>query len=227
LPGGVTVDAGTGEVTGTLAAGNYTFTAGASNSGGNGTLVVALTVTDQPVINQPPAALIRKAGQTAVFTVAAAGTGTLSYQWQRNGGNLTNGGRITGATSATLTIAGLTAGDKGTYSVIIINDHGQIVSDGVILTIQLPPSITTPPSAATLARGKTATFKVTAAGDKPLTYLWQRNGANLTNGGNVSGVKTATLTIKKVTLANAGNYRVVVTNSAGSVNSVTVKLTVK
>ncbi len=227
LPDGVAVDPDTGEVTGLLAAGNYTFTAGAANTGGNDTLAVSLIVTDQPFIDQPPAALVRKAGQAAVFTVAADGTGTLSYQWQRNGGNLTNGGRIAGATSATLTISGLTSSDKGTYSVIITNDHGQIISGGVALTVQLPPSITTPPSAATLARGKTATFKVTAAGDQPLSFQWQRNNASLANAGNVSGAKTATLTIKKVTLANAGNYRVVVTNSVGSATSVTVKLTVK
>jgi len=51
-----------------------------------------------------------------MFTAAAsspAGAGPLSYQWRRNGVNLSNGGSISGATSATLTINPAALSDNG------------------------------------------------------------------------------------------------------------------
>ena len=45
----------------------------------------------------------------------------LSYQWQRGGTNLVDGGRISGATSNVLTIAATTTNDAGDYTVSVIN----------------------------------------------------------------------------------------------------------
>jgi hypothetical protein len=46
----------------------------------------------------------------------------------------------------------------------------------------------------------------------------------LKNSTTVSGVTTATLTITKAKISNAGTYRVIVTNKGGSATSVSVKL---
>ena len=62
-----------------------------------------LTVNTKVVITSPPAAVTQCEGTTATFSVAATGTG-LTYQWLKNGIILPNGGDISGATSATLTI---------------------------------------------------------------------------------------------------------------------------
>jgi outer membrane protein assembly factor BamB len=76
------------------------------------------------------------------------------------------------------------------------------------------PSITTPPSSKTAAPGQTATFSVTAAGAGPLTYQWQRNGSA------ISGAASTSYTTSPVTVAdNGAAFRVVVSNSAGSVTS--------
>ena len=45
-----------------------------------------------PTITQQPQPAVVQAGQTATFSVAAVGTGTLSYQWRKNGGNLSTAG---------------------------------------------------------------------------------------------------------------------------------------
>lgn len=54
-------------------------------------------------------------GGTATFSVQASGASPLSYRWQRDGLNLTEGGRITGTRSSTLRIANVQAGDAGNY----------------------------------------------------------------------------------------------------------------
>jgi hypothetical protein len=43
--------------------------------------------------------------------------------------------------------------------------------------------------------GANVTFNVAATGTEPFSYQWQFNGADLTDGGRVSGTKTATLSI--------------------------------
>lgn len=88
------------------------------------------------------------------------------------------------------------------------------------------PSITGQPSARTMCVGGSASFSVTASGSSP-GYQWRRGTTALTNGGNISGATTATLTINPVGLADAGtNYNCLVTNACGSATSSNAKLTV-
>ena len=83
------------------------------------------------------------------------------------------------------------------------------------------PSITVQPANQTVPLGQSATFSVTATGAAPLSYQWQKNGAN------ISGATGASYTTPPVTNAdNGSNFRVVVTNSAGSVTSNPATLTV-
>ena len=83
------------------------------------------------------------------------------------------------------------------------------------------PSITSQPSDGTLTAGQTATFTVTATGTAPLSYQWQRNGSTL------AGARDASYTTPATTLSDSGStFRVVVSNSAGSVTSNAAALTV-
>ena len=59
----------------------------------------------------------------------------------------------------------------------------------------VPPTITQQPSSQSVAPGGSASFTVQAYGSEPFTYQWQKNSANLANGGHYSGVTTPTLTI--------------------------------
>ena len=80
------------------------------------------------------------------------------------------------------------------------------------------PIITSQPVSATVTSGGSASFSVTATG--ATGYQWTFNGSN------IGGATGATHTISSVTAANAGSYRVVVSNAAGSLNSDTATLTV-
>jgi Right handed beta helix region/Immunoglobulin I-set domain len=70
-------------------------------------------------------------GQSATFTVIAAGSPTITYQWQRNGSN------IAGATSASYTTAAATSSDNGAvFTVTVANSIGSVTSNPATLTVQ-------------------------------------------------------------------------------------------
>ncbi len=74
-------------------------------------------------------------GGTSTFTVAANSPGTMTYRWQRNGLFLTDDSRITGTHSSTLQINQCSAGDAGSYSVLVSNPNGSVTSQNALLTV--------------------------------------------------------------------------------------------
>ena len=82
------------------------------------------------------------------------------------------------------------------------------------------PSITTQPASQSMNVGTNVTFSVVAGGTAPFSYQWRKGNADL------AGAVAATYTINSVTLADAGDYRVIVANSAGSTTSAAATLTV-
>ncbi|HNJ28865.1 MAG TPA: zinc-dependent metalloprotease family protein [Ferruginibacter sp.] len=190
---------------------------------------VALTVNTPIAITSQPSNVTLCAGLQTSFTVAATGT-TPSYQWQEstNGGgtwtNITNAGVYSGATTATLTLTGVTAGMSGYQYRCVVNGATSCAasnSTAATLTVNTAPSITTQPVAATtLCAGNNVTYTVAANGTAP-TYQWQisTTGAggpwtNITNGGVYSGATTASLTITGVTVPMNGSlYRCVVSGT--------------
>ncbi|MGQ9652132.1 MAG: immunoglobulin domain-containing protein [Phycisphaerae bacterium] len=331
-----------------------------------------------PSIVQHPANQTVPLGTTATFIVQATGDSPLNYQWQKDAVDLNNGGKISGADSATLQIAGVDVSDQGEYRCIVTNAHGSATSNAASLTVTAPqfmvesrsggqnyakysetggwanssgkstaagvtagigsrygstyrsvagekhavfsadlpvagtyevsvtwgananrrtpilhriahaggttdvnvdqaatantwvslgmytfaagsdvgsvdvsnlnidvsgsmyadavkwvyvaaspPVIVQHPVAQNVCRGETAMFNVAASGSGTLAYQWQKNGANLNDGGHYSGVTTATLTILSTDEDDVANYRCVVTNIAGSETSNEAELTLK
>src|SRR5258706_11391825 len=78
----------------------------------------------------------------------------------------------------------------------------------------------TQPQSRTNIQGTIANFSASANGTAPFSYQWQFNGAN------IGGATDTSLSLSNVQPADAGNYTVVVTNSAGSVTSAVAVLTV-
>jgi len=191
-----------------------TYHAVVSNASGPVFSEAALLIVNVPItiVAQPQSQTV-PAGGSASFTVAAAGTPPLAYQWKRNGANLP------AATSSTLTINNAQAAQSGSFTVEISNAAGSTTSAPAILTVNVPPSITRQPGSQNVAPGATVTFSVTATGEPPLSYQWQKNGQK------IDGATGPTLTLSNVQAADAGSYDVVVTSSGGTMNSAAATLT--
>jgi hypothetical protein len=82
-----------------------------------------------------------------------------------------------------------------------------------------PPLITRQPSSLWVEVGARASFVVTAVGAAPLSYRWQKDGQDLSDGGGISGATTARLVIAQAGLTDIGRYRCVVTGACGETTS--------
>src|SRR5205823_3722397 len=81
------------------------------------------------------------------------------------------------------------------------------------------PSITSAPVSKTVLQGSNTTFTVTAVSSSALSYQWQKNGVNLTDGGSVSGAATAALTLGNVQPNDSATYSVLVSTASATVSS--------
>jgi hypothetical protein len=88
------------------------------------------------------------------------------------------------------------------------------------------PKVNQDPLSRTNAVLSTASFSAGAVGGPPLHYRWRKGAAPLSDGGNISGATTDTLTIGELLHADAGAYSLIVSNSFGSVTSALATLTV-
>jgi hypothetical protein len=112
------------------------------------------------------------------------------------------------AAVAAMTVFGSACGLAGTPP----GDHG---------TNPVVPSISQQPTNQTVTAGQTATFSVTASGTPAPTYQWYQ-GATL-----IGGATSASYSIANTTMGQSGeSFSVVVSNSAGSITSNAVTLTV-
>lgn len=182
--------------------------------------VIVSTSAAPPVITSQPASATANAGSTVSFTVAASGAAPLSYQWFKNGTNkLADGGSLSGSTTASLTLAKVSDADGGGYAVVVSNPAGSATSSSATLRIVDAPVIVSQPASQTNTAGTTATFTVAARG-AALNYQWRFNGAE------IQGATASSYTRSNVRQADAGNYTVAVSNTAGSVVSSPATLTV-
>ena len=186
---------------------------------GNGCSVTSsaatLDVPEAPAVTADPTSRTVCAGDSTTFMVSATGGAPLSYQWRKGGVD------IGGATASSYTIDPVTAGDAGSYDVVVSNACGSDTSAAATLAVELAPSIDAEPSSQTVCVGGAAGFTVAASGTAPLSYQWRKGGVD------ISGETGASLAIDPAALADAGSYDVVVTNGCGSATSAAATLTVE
>ncbi len=211
LPGATTSN---DALTGVQVADSGSYSCVVTNSLGSATSNAAtLTVNSPataPTITTQPANATVTTGSSATFTVTASGTAPLAYQWQKSGVALS------GATSASYTIASVQAGDGGSYACVVTNSTGSTTSSAASLTVTsaaVAPSIASQPVSASVTTGASVTLTVVANGTAPLTYQWQKNGAA------ISGATSASYSLASAQAADAGSYACVVANSVGSATS--------
>ncbi len=195
----------------------------------------AATLTVSPIPDASPAITTQPQSQTvtapasATFTALASGTPAPAYQWQSS----TDGvafADIAGATGSSFTTPATNLSQSGSvYRVVAANSAGSATSNLAMLTVvsaSTMPSITTQPADQSVSEPDAATFTVVASGNPAPTYQWQLSTDGTTYN-DVAGATSASHSTGPTTSAQTGHrYRVVVSNSAGSVTSDSVQLSV-
>jgi hypothetical protein len=153
-------------------------------------------------------------GNSVSFSVSATGSGTLSYQWAKNGVD------ISGATTSTLSIASVSSSDAGSYTARVSNDVGSLVSQAASLIVNSAPQIVAQPSNRVVNEGSAVSISLIAKGTGTLEYQWYKNDVAL------PGATSAVLVFSQVTPADGGVYTARVANEIGSVTSKAMTLTV-
>ena len=188
------------------------------------TLSYTINAGSGPAITSQPSNQSVCSGSSASFSVVSTG----SYQWQQS----TNGGTtwtsISGATTATYTIASAAISANGyQYRCIVSNNCASSTSTVGLLTVNTSLSIGTQPVNATTCAGVTASYSVTAAGASG--YQWQLSTDGGTNWSAITGATASTYNVSNPTLAmNGYKYRCVVTGNCTpfTITSTAVTLTV-
>jgi len=171
-----------------------------------------------PYISGQPSSVAAVTGSTVTFTVMAGGPSELTYQWKKNGND------VSGETSYSYTINNIQTTDEGDYTVVVSATNGiSITSNPATLTIINPPppppppptpslpTITEQPVSQTIIIGDGAVFNVNATGQGPIVYQWFKDDVEIQGAtGNTHIIQTSALT-------DAGVYTATVTNIVGTV----------
>jgi alpha-tubulin suppressor-like RCC1 family protein len=203
-----------------------------TNDGGNYQLVVSNmvgVVTSSvavltpiilpPVITVPPTNESILIGSNAMFTAVVSGTPPYNYQWSFNGTPLVDDGvHIIGSATNTLNIVTLTAADAGTYTLAVTNVSGA-TNSSAMLTVLIPPAITSPPVGRSVPPGLPTIFTAAASGVPAPSYQWQLNGTNLPNATSSSYTNLA------IGTNDLGFYQIIASNSVGITISAPAQLT--
>jgi hypothetical protein len=177
---------------------------------------VTIGVGNKPIvprISTPLAAQLKMVGDSVVFTVTINGDAfpAPEFAWYKDASLLQR------TTQNSWRKSGLVLADSGLYKVLVSNLAGQDSSSGR-LTMQQPPAITTKLAATTsVASGSTTPLSVTVNADAwpAPTFKWYFNNAAIAEAPTNSFAKTWTP-------ADAGTYKVVISNAAGKDSSSTV-----
>jgi hypothetical protein len=161
-----------------------------SSIGCSSTSSTTITTQSGSSITTQPIASAVCVGQTATFSVTGLGSG-LTYQWFKNGAAISGNAS---ATTATLTLTGVTLANSGsTYYVVITPSCGATTtSNTVTLTVNPLPTATISGTAAVCLNGTSPVVTITGAtGTAPYTFTYKiGTGSNQTIVSDGAGIAT-------------------------------------
>ena len=195
----------------------------ACGGGGTSPPPAVATITTQP--NDQSVA----AGATATFSVTA--TDAIGYQWQKSSDSGASFANISSATSSAYTTPLTTTSDSGTqFRVVVAGAGNSIASADARLTVTaavVAPSFVTQPQGQSVVAPASASFTAAANGYPSPTLQWQMSTDSGSTWSNIGGATSATFTTPATVAGDNGKqFRVVASNSAGTILSSAALLTV-
>jgi uncharacterized delta-60 repeat protein len=157
-----------------------------------------------------------------ILPVLVIGDVPMTFQWQRDNTNITEGFYYNYVNTSALDIWNATPAEAGNYQLVISNAWGMVTSavSTVSVTSSIPFIWPTMPQDAELAQGSDYYVYVELHGTQPFGYQWEKNGSPLPDRTNLS------FSLYGVTDADTGGYCLVVTNLYGCATSRVAQITV-
>ncbi len=219
----------TGYIPPTTAAGTLYYFCVARSCNTDTSNVAEVIVNPVTVIGTEPATtqtVCQNATPTNI-SVAAAGTGTLTYQWYSNTSNSNSGGTSIGsATSASYTPPTSTAGTiyyycvvTGTCGLDTSTTSEVIVNPTTIITAE-------PATTQTVCQNVTPTNISVVSDGVSMSYQWYSNTSNSKSGGTSIGSATSSSYTPPTSTAGTTYYYCVVTGTCGLDTSSTSTVTI-
>jgi hypothetical protein len=200
-------------------AGNYSVTV--TNGVASITSTVAIVAVGSSITSNPVGLSLHPT-QTASFSIAAQGVGSLAYQWYQIPSGGSTGVLITSANLTTYTTPAIDLTNNGDqYYATVTDSCGVLTSTDAALAVtagNVPPTIITQPVGQTVAAGGTTSFSLVATGTPVLTYQWYRVPAGQATGTAIPGATSASYTVPSSATATTNDqdsYYAIVTNSYG------------
>ena len=159
-----------------------------------------------PVITQQPAGKVIASGAQLTLAARVASTLPATYQWWKDGAPLAN------QTAPDLVIDRALLSHSGTYKLVAQNLLGRVESSAAVVVVQDPPRILTQPASADVTVG-VRVLLVAGISGTDLQTQWFKDGQPL------PGATNRTLDIQTVTFADAGSYRLRISNLLGTLIS--------
>jgi len=169
------------------------------------------------IVQQPVGGTINIGGEISLWVTVVSPI-TASFQWRREGVDLP------GFTQTGLIIDGVSTEQTGAFTCAITNSAGTTISEAAVVTVIEPPavpSITVQPMGVELEVEDPLSLSVEATGTEPLSYQWFKNNST------IQGATSANLEVLNVSMSDGGDYKCVVTNSVGSIESDVAVVVVK
>lgn len=201
-----------------------------SVTSGSATLTVTSPVVAPEITSGPQSASVIQGG-TGRFSVTVTGNPAPSIQWQQSPAGGANFADIPSATAASYVTPITVLADSGkVFRVRVSNSAGMRLSSSVTLTVSpspVAPAISLDPINEATRAPTTVTYRAAATGAPTPTYQWQLSTDYGLTFANVNGATSSTYTPPATLETDSGKrYRVVASNSAGSVTSLAGRLTV-
>src|SRR5579862_4822962 len=189
---------------------------GGCTGGFQGGTPLAPAVESAPKVTQPSSITV-VAGQTATFSVTAAGNGPFTYQWYENGV------AITGATGASFTTSATAASQSGTvFTVVVTNSAGSVTSSPATLTVQNPPA---PEANSLVASNATPVYDGTVLLVATFSGGTAKIGSNGVGSSDITANASSGTSYPTPSLTSAKTYTLTVTDAKGNVVSTTCVVT--
>ncbi len=144
--------------------------------------------------------------------VSAGGYGTMIYQWQKDGVDLVNDARISGANSSDLHIVGIAPADEGAYACVVTVGPVQATATSAEAQLDVKESArisSQSPITVEVDEGRSFLLDVTAIGDAPLEYQWYFDGDP------IEDATSSSYSDADAQQEDAGTYAVKVWNECG------------